>query len=74
MQYKIYAYRITDVHGNTWTDVISEPNKTVHVYGILDELGQSLHFESEAYHLWKWTSDNNLTLEADTMLITLPFK
>lgn len=53
MQFKIYAYRITDSHENTWTDVVSETNNTVQVYGILDETGQSLHFESEAYHLLK---------------------
>lgn len=56
----IYIYRLVDAHGNAWRAATNEPAEIVQVYGLHDENHDWLHFESEAYHLKRWASENNL--------------
>lgn len=58
LDFVIYALR--DSHGDAWTAIVEDESDDVHVYSIRDDKGNVLHFESEAYHLGKFASDNKL--------------
>ena len=55
-----YYYLLRDAHGQAEAVVVTEPSDTVHVCGLKNTAGETLHFESDAYHLRKWAADNGM--------------
>lgn len=62
---KVYSktYLIKDTHGNKAFGVVQESCKTVQICGMFDEDYQPLYFEADAYHLYDWCQEHNLTMK-----------
>lgn len=60
MKVKFKIYHLWDNSGNECAIVTDDPNTVISPWGLFDENGNSLYFESEAYHLEKWAADNGL--------------
>ena len=58
-KYTLHFYKITDKKGNVWKGVVEDPSDTIQVYG----LDTDSYFESEAYRLSTWASDQGFKFQ-----------
>lgn len=54
------VYAVWDGHDNFDSAVVDESCETIQITGMKSKNGDSLHFESDAYHLENWCNENNL--------------
>jgi len=51
---------VSDRHGNYDTVVVNDMSDTVQICGLMDNDGDYVFFESEAYHIQKWANEHGL--------------
>ena len=57
------VYLMIDSQGNKTGAIVEDPSDTVQVCGMHDQNGESLDFESDAYHIHSWCKDNGIELK-----------
>jgi hypothetical protein len=60
---KVKIYLVKDSFNNKDACVVSDSCETVQVCGMKDKNGESLYFESDAYHLDNWCAENGLEIK-----------
>ena len=58
--YNIYV--VEDVYGKKQAAVADDGSETVQICGMVNAEGECEYFESEAYHLPYWCTENNFKL------------
>lgn len=62
VKYQIYLFK--DLHGNNWATSINDRSyDQVFIPGLKNKNGVSVTFESEAYHLDKWSKENDIEMK-----------
>lgn len=59
-------YLMADSHGNRTSVVVADSSDSAMVSGLRGRENESLHFESEAYHLPNWCIENGIELRVVT--------
>lgn len=63
MKIIVYLYKVTDSHGYECAVSSDSPNCfPVQLWGLKDENGSNLYFESEPSNIALWCEENNLKL------------
>lgn len=65
-------YLLKDSHGNKAYAIVEYPSDSVQVCGLKDASGNSMYFESEAYHLHSYF-DAEAKVEIKTVKSEVPF-
>ncbi len=60
MTVHVKIYLVKDSHGNTGSATCECSSDIIQICGMKDEDGNNLYFESDAYHLETWCTDNGL--------------
>jgi len=55
-------YLLKDSFGNEAYDVAEDGSNSVQICGLFDKDGNPVYFESEAYHLDRWSRDYGIEL------------
>ena len=63
MEFKYKIYAVTDIVGKQCAVVANDSGDIVQICGLLDTDLNSTYFESEAYHLDTWCTENGLLLK-----------
>lgn len=56
-------YLMIDTHGNKTSVTVEEASDNAQVCGMVDENGEKVHFESEAYHIDTFCQKYNIKLK-----------
>jgi hypothetical protein len=70
----VNVYKVTDTFGTSIEGVVKETNETLFISGLKDKKGIYQVFESEAYHLPQWVSENGFILESHLINLDLNTK
>jgi hypothetical protein len=67
----IWAFR--DWQGNEWVEVTGESSDVIQVTGLVNMEGNSVYFESEAYHVEQWCRENGIRFRHEKRTIEFGF-
>lgn len=52
---------VEDMHGNRYSAVCGDMSDIIQICGMKNPKGESIFFETEAYHIEHWCSDNGIS-------------